>query len=65
MNSQVAGILGFVGFILTAFGVGGIEYSITDSELISAMLVSITGLSIMYTALAALKVSEYYDGSRR
>ena len=61
MTSRTAGILGFLGFLLTAFGVGGIEQSIGDSELFGAMVVSITGLAIMYCAVAALKVSEYYD----
>jgi hypothetical protein len=61
MTSRTAGILGFLGFLLTAFGVGGIENSINDGELFGSMLVSITGLCIMYCAVAALKVSEYYD----
>ncbi len=61
MTSRTAGILGFLGFLLTAFGVGGIENSITNSELLGAMVVSITGLAVMYCAVAALKVSEYYD----
>jgi len=61
MTSNTAAILGFLGFLLTAFGVGGIENSISDSELMAAMLVSITGLALMYCAVTALKVSEYYD----
>ena len=61
MTSKAAGVLGFLGFILTAFGVGGIEQSINDTDLLSACLVSIVGLSIMYAGIAALKVSEYYD----
>ena len=61
MTSQTAGILAFLGFLLTAFGVGGIENSITDSELFGSMVVSCTGLAIMYCAVAALKVSDYYD----
>ena len=61
MNSKTAAILGFLGFLMTAFGVGGVENSITDSELLGSMLVSITGLAIMYCAVTALKVSEYYD----
>ena len=61
MTSRTAGILGFLGFLLTAFGVGGIENSINDGELFGSMVVSITGLAIMYCAVAALKVSEYYD----
>jgi hypothetical protein len=61
MTSKTAAILGFLGFLLTAFGLGGIEQSITNSELFASMLVSVTGLCIMYCAVAALKVSEYYD----
>jgi len=61
MTSKTAGILAFLGFLLTAFGVGGIEQSITNSELFGAMVVSITGLAIMYSAVAALKVADYYD----
>ena len=62
MTTRTAAFLGFLGFLLTAFGVGGIENSITNSELMGSMLVSITGLCIMYCSVAALKVSEYYDG---
>ena len=61
MTSKTAGILGILGFLMTAFGVGGIENSITDSELFGSMLVGVTGLAIMYCAVSALKVSEYYD----
>ena len=61
MTSRTAGILGFLGFLLTAFGLGGVENSINDGELFGSMVVSITGLAIMYCAVAALKVSDYYD----
>ena len=61
MTTRTAGILAFLGFLMTAFGVGGIEQSINDSELFGAMVVSVTGLAIMYCAVSALKVSDYYD----
>ncbi len=61
MTSRTAGILAFLGFLLTAFGVGGIENSINDGELFGSMVVSITGLAIMYCGVIALKVSGYYD----
>ncbi len=61
MTSRTAAILGALGFLLTAFGLGGIEQSITNYELFGSMVVSCTGLAIMYCAVAALKVSEYYD----
>ena len=61
MTSSTAGFLAIMGFLLTAFGVGGIETSITNAELFSAMCVSIVGLAIMYCSVAALKVADYYD----
>ena len=61
MTTNTAALLGFLGFLLTAFGVGGIEQSISNSELMGSMLVSITGLAIMYCGVIALRVSEYYD----
>lgn len=64
MTSKTAAVLGFLGFLLTAFGVGGVENSITDGELMGSVLVSITGLAIMYCAVAALKIndnSRYYE----
>ncbi len=61
MTSRTAAILGILGFLLTAFRLGGVENSISDNELFGSMIVSITGLAIMYCAIAALKVSEYYD----
>ena len=61
MTTRTAAVLGFLGFLLTAFGVGGVENSINDGELFGAMVVSITGLALMYCAIAALKVSNYYD----
>lgn len=61
MTTQTAAILAFLGFLLTAFGVGGIETSITAEELFGSMAVSIAGLALMYCAVAALQVSDYYD----
>lgn len=38
----------FTGLITTAFGVGGVENSITDTELLQSLAVSVTGLGIVY-----------------
>jgi uncharacterized membrane protein len=38
----------FTGLITTMFGVGGVENSITDSELLQSIGVSLTGLGIMF-----------------
>ena len=45
-----------VGFLMTLGGVGTIEISQTDMEMISGMVVSILGLSVMYCGLLAMKV---------
>jgi len=61
MSERSAMFLVVVGLILTMLGVGGVENSITDGELLGSVVVSITGLALMYCAVAALKVSDYYD----
>jgi uncharacterized membrane protein len=62
MTSKTAAVLGFLGFLLTLGGVGGIETSITDTALLQSILVSCVGLALMYCAVSALKVSDYYEG---
>jgi hypothetical protein len=61
MTSRTAAALAFLGFMLTLGGVGGIEASVTNTALVQSMAVSCVGLALMYCAVAALKVSEYYD----
>ena len=36
------------GLITTMFGVGGVEHSLTDTELLQSIGVSLTGLGIMF-----------------
>jgi len=43
------------GLITTAFGVGGVENSITNSQLLSALAVSVTGLGIMWCATLMMR----------
>jgi hypothetical protein len=43
------------GLITTMFGVGGVENSITNSQLLSALAVSVTGLGIMYCATLMMR----------
>jgi hypothetical protein len=46
----------FVGLVMTMGGVGTVEISQTDMEMMSGLLVSILGLLVMYCGLLALKV---------
>lgn len=56
MNKDGAMFLMIVGLIITFGGVGGIEVSGNDRELMGSMIVSILGLAVMYCGLLALKV---------
>jgi hypothetical protein len=46
----------FVGLVMTMGGVGTIEISQTDMEMMSGLVVSILGLLVMYSGLLAMKV---------
>jgi hypothetical protein len=56
MNKDGAMFLMIVGFIITFGGVGGIEVSGNDRELMGSMIVSILGLGVMYCGLLAIRV---------
>jgi hypothetical protein len=60
MTERTAMILIVTGLIFTLFGVGGIEQSITNAELVTSLVVSIVGMAIMYCGTLALKVSDSY-----
>jgi hypothetical protein len=45
----------FTGLITTLFGVGGVENSITNGQLLTALAVSVTGLGIMYCATLMMR----------
>jgi len=61
MKTNTAMFLVITGMILTMFGVGGVENSITNTELLGALAVSVVGLLIMYAGTVAIRVSDYYD----
>jgi hypothetical protein len=61
MKSSTATALTIFGLILTMFGVGGVEHSITDTELLSSLAVSVLGLGIMYCGTLGLRNSAYYE----
>lgn len=44
-----------LGLILTMFGVGGVEHSTTNAELLSSLAVSVLGVSLMGLGVLALK----------
>jgi len=44
-----------VGLILTMFAVGGVENSITNTELLTSVLVAATGLGCMFCGTVMIK----------
>ena len=47
------------GLVLTMLGVGGIEGSITDEALLSGVLISTVGLSIMWAGTLMMAQEDY------
>lgn len=61
MTSIGAMTVFLAGFILTLGGVGGIEHSVNDSDMMSAAVVAILGLLAMYAGMLGLRGAAYYD----
>lgn len=56
MITQGQGMFVFVvGLLVTLLGAGGVEHSVTDSELMSAVLVAVTGLATAYAGTVMIK----------
>jgi hypothetical protein len=55
MKDSTAMALAMFGLLLTMFGVGGVENSITNTELFSSLAVSVVGLGLMYCGTLALR----------
>jgi hypothetical protein len=61
MTQTAAMFLVFTGLVLTLFGVGGVENSLTNTELLTAVAVSVVGLGTMWCGVLGLRSAEYYD----
>jgi hypothetical protein len=61
MKTNTAFALFMFGLIMTMFGVGGVENSVANADLLSSVAVSVVGLALMYCATTAMQVSSYYD----
>lgn len=55
MSERSAMFLVVTGLILTMFGVGGVENSITNTELTSSLAVSVVGTLIMWAGTLGLR----------
>ena len=61
MKSSTAMFVFITGLLLTFGAVGGIEVSVSNSDLMSSMVVAIVGLLVMYCGMLGLKGAAYYD----
>lgn len=61
MKTNTAFALFMLGLVLTMFGVGGVENSITNTELLSSVAVSALGLLVMYCGTLGVRNGSYYD----
>jgi len=61
MTTKSAMFVFIVGLLMTFGAVGGIEVSVSNTELMSSMLVAIVGLLTMYCGSLGLRNSSYYD----
>ena len=60
MTNKQAMFVFVVGLLMTFGAVGGIETSVSNSDLVSSMLVAIVGLLTMYCGMLGMRNAEYY-----
>jgi len=58
MSERSAMFLVITGLVTVMFGVGGVENSITNSELLQSLAVAVTGLGIMGCGVLAIRVQQ-------
>lgn len=61
MTSKQAMFVFIVGLVITFGAVGGIEQSVSNSDLMSSMVIAIVGLLTMYCGMLGIKGADYYD----
>ena len=61
MTEKSAMFVVIVGLVMTMAGVGGIEVSVDNSQLLTSMLVAITGLLTMYAGVLGLRNADQYQ----
>jgi hypothetical protein len=61
MTTKQAMFVFITGLLVTFGAVGGIEQSVTDSDMLSSMVIAIVGLLTMYCGMLGIKGAAYYD----
>jgi len=60
MTTKGAMFVFIVGLLITFGAVGGVEQSVSNTELMSSMVVAIVGLLTMYCGMLGLRNAEFY-----
>jgi len=63
MNNTAAAFLIIVGLIIAMGGMGGIEHSLTHTELAGATAITIIGVLTMACGAIALRINEHFDSN--
>jgi hypothetical protein len=61
MGKNSAFFLIIAGLIITLGGVGGIENSVNDEQMLSSAIFAILGLLTMYAGLLGIRNADFYD----
>ena len=61
MTERGAMTVFIAGLLLTLLGVGGVENSMTNSELFSSVIVAALGLLAMWAATLGFRNAQYYQ----
>jgi hypothetical protein len=61
MKSSTAMFVFITGLLVTFGAVGGIEQSVTDSDMMSSMVIAIVGLLVMYAGMLGIRNAHMYD----
>ena len=61
MGKNSAIFLIIAGLIITMGGLGGIETSINDEQMLSSAVFAILGLLTMYAGLLGIRNADFYD----
>ncbi len=59
MSDRVIAFFVFMGIVLAAGGVGGIEQSATDYDLLCSLAVSLLGVALMWVATLMIRQKGY------
>jgi hypothetical protein len=61
MTTKAAMFVFITGLLVTFGAVGGIEQSITNEDMMSAMVIAIVGLLVMYAGMLGIRNAHMYD----